>query len=488
MPYRGEIDQISRNFERDVLGSADPDALALIELDGSGGRTDHTFAQLRAKAAGLAGTLAAQGLKRGDVVLTLAGNRHEWVCAMLAAFRSGFVAMPCNEQLRAKDLEHRLATVPVAAIVAAERNRDVIADANPSVPVLWIGDEDIWAGEAPKHVDLSPTDPAVLIFTSGTSGHPKCAVHGQRYLWGQDLQARHWVGFKEGDIAWCTAAPGWSKSARNTFLAPWLAGATPLLHDARFDPNERVDVIEQLGVNVLCMAPTEYRAIVNHGTPRPIASLRTCMAAGEALDIQVLRAWQEATGVEIRDGYGQTETGPVTGMPIGEVVRPGSMGKPLPNVKAWIENDELVVDPTTLPTFFLGYWGAEEPSGPWRTGDRVREDEDGYLYFVGRADDLIVSAGYRIGPFEVEAALLEHPAVAEVACVAHPDVERGSIVRAVIVLRSGFEPGTGLVEELQSHVKTVTAPYKYPRLIEFVEELPKTTSGKIRRAALRAGA
>ncbi len=240
---------------------------------------------------------------------------------------------------------------------------------------------------------------------------------------------------------------------------------------------------------MLCMAPTEYRVIAKRATLRPIASLRGLVAAGEALNPEVLRAWEEATGLQIRDGYGQTETGQLTGMAPGAAVRPGSMGRALPGVALSVDDGELVADPATVPTFFLGYQDggdiAATPSGPWRTGDRVTRDEDGYLFFEGRTDDVIISAGYRIGPFEVESALVAHAAVAEAAVVAAPDDERGSIVRAVVVLRDGFAGSDALVGELQDHVKQQTAPYKYPRRIDFAAELPKTASGKVRRALLR---
>jgi acyl-coenzyme A synthetase/AMP-(fatty) acid ligase len=289
---------------------------------------------------------------------------------------------------------------------------------------------------------------------------------------------------------WCTAASGWSKSARNVFIAPWLCGAAALLHDGRFDPAERLDLIEREGVNVLCMAPTEYRVIAKRVPLRPLPSLRELVAAGEALNPEVLSAWREATGLEIRDGYGQTETGQLTGNLAGEPARPGSMGRALPGVRLWVSEDgELMLDPETDPTFFLGYLG-EEPwdrSEPWRTGDRVTVDDDGYLHFEGRADDVIISAGYRIGPFEVESALVAHEAVAEAAVVAAPDDERGAVVRAVVVLREGFSASFELARELQDHVKAETAPYKYPRVVDFVDELPKTASGKVRRAALRDG-
>ena len=250
------------------------------------------------------------------------------------------------------------------------------------------------------------------------------------------------------------------------------------------------------------MAPTEYRVIAKRSNLRALPALRTMVAAGEALNPEVLRAWRAVTGLEIRDGYGQTETGQLTGAPPGEQARPGSMGPALPGVGLLIKYGELTANPATIPTFFLGYLGEgvrhdedgswriedRQEGGSWRTGDLVEQDEDGWLRFQGRDDDVIISSGYRIGPFEVESALIAHPAVAEAAAVAAPDEERGSVVRAIVVLREGQPaPSPELARELQEHVKRQTAPYKYPRIVDFAEELPKTASGKVKRAVLRAG-
>jgi acyl-coenzyme A synthetase/AMP-(fatty) acid ligase len=458
---------------------------ALVERARDGARREWSFPEVRTRVDHLATVLHELGLQRGDVVMTLIGNRPEWVFAMLAAFRQGYVVLPCNEQLRAKDLRQRLGVVNVAAVVADPRNQAEMEAAGVTCPVLWI-DELPDRLSPPPAAAVEPDEPALMTFTSGTSGQPRCVVHGHRYLWGQQLQAGHWMALRRGDRVWCTAASGWSKSARNSFIAPWLRGATAVLHDARFDAEERIQLLEEERVNVLCMAPTEYRAIVKRDALRPTRRLRSCLAAGEALDPEVLRAWGEVTGVVIRDGYGQTETGQITAMPTDEPVRPGSMGKPLPGVRAWVDQGELVVDPASVPTFFLRYHGEAPPEpSPWRTGDRVRQDGDGFLYFEGRADDVIISSGYRIGPLEVESVLIEHPAVADVGVVAAPDEDRGSVVRAVVVLQQGFAPRPELARELQQHVKAVTAPYKYPRRVDFVEALPRTASGKLRRAAIR---
>jgi acyl-coenzyme A synthetase/AMP-(fatty) acid ligase len=470
------------NFAADLVDPAPASRLALVALDRYGRRREVTFGEVADRSARLAGALAARGLRRGDVAMTLVGNRPEWVYAMVACFRLGAVALPCTEQLRAGDLRARMEAVEPRLVIADERNLETVAATGFGGPVVAVPDEALFEADPAPAADLSPTDPALITFTSGTSGAAKPIRHGQRYLEGQRVQAEHWFGAREGDLCWCTAASGWSKSARNVFIAPWLRGAAALLQDARFDPEERLTTVEREGVNVLCMAPTEWRTVAKRVDLRPLPSLRHAVAAGEPLNPEIVRLWQEDVGVSIHDGYGQTETGALTGMPIGPPVRPGSMGRPLPGFRLWVEDGELCADPATIPTFFL-----DGPEGSWRTGDRVREDEDGYLWFEGRSDDVIISAGYRIGPFEVESALVSHPAVAEAAAVSAPDPERGAVVRAVVVLREGSSPSDDLARELQDHVKAETAPYKYPRIVEFAESLPKTTSGKIRRALLRDG-
>jgi len=480
------------NFARDVVGAAPPGALALVALGRDGSRREWSFAEVDEAGARLAGTLRRHGAGRGDVVLTLIGNRPEWALTLLACFRIGAVALPCTEQLRAPDLRRRLEAARPALIVADERNRSVVGDARPACPVLEIPDPALLDAEPALAEELSPDDACLITFTSGTAGEPKGVVHAQRYLDGQALQAERWLAPAAGELVWCTAASGWSKSARNAFVAPWLRGAAALLHDARFDPAERLELVRREGVAVLCMAPTEYRVMAKRVELGPCPLLRGIVAAGEALNPEVGRAWMQATGLQIRDGYGQTETGQLTGMAPGAAVRPGSMGQPLPGVSLRVADGELVADPASVPTFFQRY--LDDPAGspdrlrapgPWRTGDRVSQDEDGFLYFEGRTDDVIISAGYRIGPFEVESALVAHPAVAEAAVVAAPDDERGAVVRAVVVLRSGRAASEELASELQAHVREQTAPYKYPRIVDFAEDLPKTASGKVRRAALR---
>jgi len=440
-------------------------------------------------------------VRRGDAVMILIGNRIEWVLAMLACWRMGAIALPCNTQLRRNDLALR---VNVANPSLAVGEDELLAELPDGIETMTLAevheamDEDRPQQTPVEPADLDPSDGALIVFTSGTTGEPRGVLHTQGYLSGQRVQAEHWFGARKGEVAWCTTATGWSKSARNVFVAPWLMGATAVIQDARFDPEERLRLCEELGVNVLCQAPTEYRMLAKRTQLRPIESLRQLVSAGEPLNPEIITTFRDSTGLEIHDGYGQTETGQVTGIGAGEPVRAGSMGKPLPGFEIRVspaapgsgaeeaeEAGELQLRPSSCPTFFARYLDGERFDGDWwQTGDLVRADEDGFLYFEGRSDDLILSSGYRIGPFEVESALVAHPAVAEAAAVSAPDPERGAVVRAIVVLRDA-EPSEQLAQELQEHCKRTTAPYKFPRIVEFAEELPKTPSGKIKRAELR---
>jgi acetyl-CoA synthetase len=494
------------NFTTDVverLARERPNDEALRAIDGDGSRRSLTFGQIAEAAAATAAGLAALGIGKGDVVMTLIGTRLEWVLAMLGGWRIGAVMLPGSEQLRPRDIAQRIDDANVALLLTAERDRSAVGQAlalaTGDPRVIDIDDEGLPSGNQIPACPTTAADPALIAFTSGTTGRSKGVVHTQGYLRGQHVQAEHWYAAQPGELAWCTAASGWSLSARNAFVAAWIGGAACLLHDERFDPQQRLELITSEGVAVLCQAPTEYRMIAKAASLDDLAApaLRHMVSAGEPLNPEIMSIFKQSTGLDIHDGYGQTETGPITAMPIGEPVEPGSMGRPFPGYSVEIRDEqgaatdhgELWLDPTTTPTFFQGYLNeAPHDRGPWRTSDRVRVDERGFLWFDGRTDDVIISAGYRIGPFEVESALVEHPAVAEAAAVAAPDPERGSIVRALVVLRDGIDGDDQLVRTLQDHVKQTTAPYKYPRLIEFRDSLPKTSSGKIRRAQLRSEA
>jgi acetyl-CoA synthetase len=475
------------NFVRDVVAARPADERAVVTLAADGSRREWSFGELLAASGALAGHFAMHDVVRGDVVLTLVGNRIEYVLSILAGLHIGAPVLPCSEQLRPKDIALRLERATPSVVVCDARNRPALDAAAPSCPVLTVPDDSLLdAAAAPDCAELGEGDPAFVLFTSGTSGAPKLVTHAQRYVFGQQLQAREWMAARPGELVWSTAAPGWSKSARNTFIAPWFCRAAALLQDERFDPGRRLETIRAERVNVLCMAPTEYRLIAAAGPIGELPSLRRAITAGEALGIPAFEAWRAQTGLEIADGYGQTETGQVTGVRPGESAPPGSMGRPLPGVRAELVDGELVVDPASVPTFFLGYDGGSIPSGMWHTGDQVRADGDGWLFFESRKDDVIISSGYRIGPAEVESTLLGHRAVRECAVLGLPDEARGQVVAAAVVLRDGMQGSDELVRELQEFVRAETAPYKYPRRIWFVEQLPKTTSGKIHRAALRS--
>ncbi len=487
------------NFIEDAMERSPASRLGIVAVDAEGNRRDWHFGELIARSAGLSGAFASRGVRRGDVVMTLLGNRIEWALSLLACWRMGAVALPCSPQLRRHDLELRVDAAAPALCVVEGDLRGELPEAVPAMTlteVVAVLDEDR-AQETPAAIeDMGPEDPALIVFTSGTTGEPRGVVHAYRYLDGQRAQAEHWLGSRPGELVWCTTAPGWSKSARNVFLAPWLTGAAATIHAGRFDPAERLDLAEALAVNVLCQAPTEYRMLAKRTTLRRLPALRRMVSAGEALEAETVAAFREAMGLEPADGYGQTETGHVSGNLEGEPVQPGSMGKPLPGIEVRVVGvdgapteagaiGELQLRAASSPTFFSRYLDGERFADEWwPTGDLVRQEADGQLWFEGRDDDVIVSSGYRIGPVEVESALLAHPAVAEAAAVAAPDPERGAVVRAIVVPRER-EPSEELARELQEHCKRQTAPYKFPRIVEFATELPKTASGKIKRAALR---
>jgi acyl-coenzyme A synthetase/AMP-(fatty) acid ligase len=304
-----------------------------------------------------------------------------------------------------------------------------------------------------------------------------------------------WHDLGEDDLMWCTADTGWSKAGTSILYGPWSCGATVLFHDGPFEPRARLSLLERHRVTVFCAAATELRRLVNEDLAAfDLSALRLAVSAGETVNPEIVRRWQAATGIPLLDGYGQTETLMTVLNYRSLPVKPGSMGKPMPGIDIALLDGQLAIR-LPNPQVMLGYWNEPERTAAgkttvdgaeyWLTGDVVRVDADGYLFYEGRADDIISSAGYRIGPMEVESALLEHPAVQESAAVAKPDAERGEIVKAFVVLKSGIHPTAGLTAELQEHVKRTTAPYKYPREIEFVEELPKNPSGKLLRRELR---
>jgi len=510
------------NFGRDVVDrfAATPGRPALLWRDAAGAERRLSYADVARASNRVAHALRARGVAPGDPVLVMLPRVPAWHLAMVGALKAGALVVPCSTMLRPKDLAYRVQhsqarlvlasaeQVPAVDAVRAElpsvRHFMVSSDAAPSP-----GWEDWNAAcaaapdDAGAQADTAAADPALVYYTSGTTGPPKAVLHAHAWTWAQRYTASHWLGLRGDDRLWTTSDTGWAKAAYSVLFGPWSVGAEVFLYHGRFEPRRELELLAEVAPQVFCAPPTEFRLLVKEDLSRfRFPRLREVVSAGEPLNPEVIRAWREATGHTIRDGYGQTETILLVGNFPGMPVKPGSMGLPMPGHRVEVIDEAGAPLPPgevgdvalhgAPPSLFLGYWKDEAATrrsrrGPWYlTGDRGQRDEDGWLWFVGRADDVIISAGYRIGPFEVESALLEHPAVLEAAVVAAPDPDRGSIVKAYVVLRPGIAGDDALASALQEHVKRVTAPYKYPRAIAFVPELPKTVSGKIRRVELRA--
>jgi len=348
-------------------------------------------------------------------------------------------------------------------------------------------------------------DPAICYYTSGTTKEPKAVLHAHSYCYSHKFTGLNWLDVKQGEVHWTTSDTGWAKAAYGVLFGPWMNGATVFMYDGRFEPKKEMELLGRYGVATFCAPPTEYRMLVKEDLAKyKLPRLRHCTAAGEPLNPEVIEVWRKELGLTIHDGYGQTETTLLACNMPGMEVKPGSMGRPFPGHDVRVVDGDLHecadgkvgdiavrVKPEKPPSIMRGYWKSPDENEQvfrgdyYLTGDQAYRDPQGYLWFVGRVDDVITSAGYRIGPFEVESALLEHPSVMESAVVASPDPDRGHIVKAFVRLRPGVAPGDALANELKEHCKRVTAPYKHPREIEFVDDLPKTVSGKIRRVELR---
>ena len=349
-------------------------------------------------------------------------------------------------------------------------------------------------------------DPAIMYYTSGSTGNPKGVLHASRGLYSWWVSAAYWLDLTPGDVIWCTADTGWSKAGTSILFGPWARGACSFFYDGPFDPKERLRLIEKYKINVYCAPATELARVAELDLSSVnLSALRQTVSAGEAVSPVIAERWKAATGLPISEAYGQTESLMIVLNYPGDAVRPGSMGRPAPGSRIEIIDQDGNVLPfgeqgdiallTPNPQLMLGYWQEPERTrqsfiegseGLWYvTGDRGERDADGYIWYRGRLDDIISSAGYRIGPSEVENVLLDHPAVAECAVIGKPDPARGEIVKAYIVLRDQHSGTDHLTEALKEHCKQLTAPYKYPREIAFVDSLPKTMTGKIRRSELR---
>lgn len=495
--------------------AVDPERLALRWENERGETKEITYQQLIEKVNQAGNIFLKKGLKKGDVVLIMVPRLIEAYIVYLAALKLGLVVIPSSEMLREKDLRYRITHGEVKCVICEHQFLDQFDQiTNPFVKFSlgtgkgdWVNLEDEMktASTVLPMADTHRDDMAFLSYTSGTTGNPKGVVHTHGWAYAHlKTAAKHWLGIEERDTIWATAGPGWQKWIWSPFLSVLGSGGTGFVYQGKFEPKKYLSLLEKYQINVLCCTPTEYRimAKVDHLGDYKISSLRSAVSAGEPLNREVIDTFKKYFNIEVRDGYGQTENTLLVGVAKGMALKPGSMGKPTPGNRVEIidENGKIcsvgqvgdIAVHADTPALFKNYYKDPERTALqfrgdyYITGDKARRDEDGYFWFEGRGDDIIISSGYTIGPFEVEDALVKHPYVKECAVVASPDEIRGSLVKAFVVLKEDVDPDhPQLTAELQEHVKTLTAPYKYPRKIEYIKELPKTTSGKIRRIELR---
>ncbi len=517
------------NYARDVvdrLAEQDPHRLAMVHVDSHDVRREFDFEFFRRASNCLAQGLMEAGLQRGDRVMLMLNRRVEFWVALLALHKIGAVAVPLPSMLTAQDIAYRLGAANLRGAVVEDYLTARVDEARVCHPALRIlvkaGDghsSTAWENMASlghgqdectvwRDRDAGGSDPAIVFFSSGTTGEPKMVEHDHTYPLGHLVTGLYWHDLRPGDLHLTLADTGWGKALWGKIYGQWMAGAAVFVHDyrGRFDPEHLLRLMAQHKVTVFCAPPTTYRLMIRNDLKQhDLSALRHCTSAGELLNASVYEVWKNGTGCSIYEGYGQTETTlQIATLPC-MTPKPGSMGKPMPEWPVLLldeagqpvpagEPGEICIDLSRGKPLgmFTRYVNDEEltrkvmAGGVYHTGDKAWMDEDGYLWFLGRTDDIIKSSGYRIGPFEVESALLTHPAVVESAVTGVPDEMRGQVVKASVVLAPGYTPGDALAHELQQHVRTITAPYKYPRIIEFVPELPKTISGKIRRGQIRA--
>ncbi|WP_435348569.1 acyl-CoA synthetase [Haloarchaeobius sp. HRN-SO-5] len=498
------------------------DRVALRFRDASGRAEERTYAEVRADMNRFANALADLGVGKGDRVIHLFPRHPDAFAVQLGALKRGALLVPSSEMLKPKDIEFRANDCEASVVVAHDSLTDMVEPIRDATPLStfvvldgagegdWHAFEDLVDDVPPTHdgPDLGADDPMTINYTSGTTGQPKPVMHRHRWMRAFELvNGPHWWGVTQetdfdDELLWATTGTGWAKWFWSPVGVGLTTGASQLIYEGEFDPQTFLDVMEREGVTRLCAVPTQYRMWSQEDLEEWDVDLTDALSAGEPLNRDPIAAFEDAFGVTPRDGYGQTETvALVTNYP-GIDVKPGSMGKPAPGMgttiidtedETEVGTDEIgeIAVPVDCPGIFDGYYERPDLDADtfrgdyYRTGDLASRDDDGYFFFEGRADDIIISAGYRIGPFEVEDALIEHPAVAEAAAVGSPHDERGQVVKAYVVLADGYEAADDLVEEVQEFMKEQTAPYKYPRRVEFVDELPKTSSGKIRRIELR---
>jgi acetyl-CoA synthetase len=518
------------NFGFDVIdawANKDRNKLAMIWVDQEGREQKFTFFDLMRLSNQIVNMLIKYGVNKGDKVMIMLPRVPEWWTFTIGLIKRGAVYCPAPTMLTPKDLKYRINIADIKMIITMEEHAAKIEEIQKECPSLsckllidakrpgWISypvELDYPAPVSSKIVNLPgskktrSTDPLVIFFTSGTTGEPKMVVHDHSYPLGHIVTARFWHDLRTNDLHFTLSDTGWAKSAWGKFYGQWIEGCAIFVYDirSRFNATEILPLIEKYGITTFCCPPTIYRMLILADLDKfDFSELRHCVSAGEPLNPEVIKAWKDATGLTIYEGYGQTETVLCIGTFPGMTPKFGSMGRPSPGWNIELHDDHgkpvglheegriaIKMDPRPVGLFAEYLNNAEENkksfhNGFYYTGDKAYKDEDGYLWFIGRDDDVIKSSGYRIGPFEVESALIEHPSVQEAAVVGSPDDVRGLVVKAFIILKPGHAASDTLTREIQNHVKNVTAPYKYPRRIEYVESLPKTISGKIRRNELR---
>lgn len=510
----------------DVIATQTPDKTALVWCNDRGDEAQFTFGQLKEYSDKTANFLQKLGIKKGDPVMLVLKRHYEFWFCLVALHKLGAIAIPATHLLKTKDIVYRNNAASIKMIIATAESEvlEHIDNAQAESPSLklkvivkgrregWINFQegmDNASSDFKRPAGKQATankDISLLYFTSGTTGMPKMVQHNFAYPLGHILTAKYWQNVIDGGLHLTVADTGWAKAAWGKIYGQWIAGSAVFVYDYdKFVPKALLEVVCKYGITTFCAPPTIYRYFIKEDLKNyDFSKVKYCVVAGEPLNPEVYNQFLKMTGLKLMEGFGQTEcTVAIANYP-GMTPKPGSMGKPSPCYDIEILNDEgkpcqvgeqgqiVIHTKKRQPVgMFDGYYRDKKlTSSVWHggiyyTGDMAWKDEDGYFWFVGRADDLIKSSGYRIGPFEVESALLEHPAVLECAITAVPDPDRGQIVKATIVLTKNYQPSEQLVVELQEHVKKITAPYKYPRIIEFVSELPKTISGKIRRVAIR---
>ncbi|MEW9110263.1 MAG: acyl--CoA ligase [Cytobacillus gottheilii] len=497
--------------------AADQSKIALIWENEFGEKKNITYHRLIERVNKVGNVFLNRGLQKGDTVLVIIPRLIEAYEVYLGALKIGLTVLPSSEMLRAKDLQYRITHGDVKGIISYYPFIDQVKELKEAEPLVkfsigqkadnwfYLDEELELASSTLTTADTKKDDMAFLSYTSGTTGNPKGVVHTHGWAFAHlRTAAPHWLLIEEGDIVWATAGPGWQKWVWSPFLSVLGSGATGFVYNGKYDPKKYLQLLQDYKVNVLCCTPTEYRlmAKVDEIGQYQLPHLRSAVSAGEPLNREVIDIFKKYFQLNVRDGYGQTENTLLVGVTKDMELRPGSMGKPTPGNRVDIITDEgipceagevgdIAVHVSTPALFKNYYKDPERTSMQFRgeyyiTGDKAKKDEDGYFWFEGRGDDIIISSGYTIGPFEVEDALVKHPYVKECAVVGSPDEVRGSIVKAFVILKDlPQQKESEIIQQLQDHVKEMTAPYKYPRKIEFVEELPKTISGKIMRVELR---